>query len=284
MRLRLGLAGDLIPRDPAALTPQVARDLASLGISALVTHFQTPPEELAGEAGGRVRRILADAGLSIVQASAYNPNLVHPDREYREGELGRLRSALQAARALGAEMVITGCGSHHRSAFYGPDPENHTQRTRDRLIDSLRHAAPMAADTGVPIALEGHVLTTLDTPEHIAAILQAVDSPWVRLNFDPVNLIGDLPTLYANGDAIRHMAALLAPYYAPCAHVKDITAQAALVLHLAEVPPGSGLLDFDAFFAVCRRLGPGTALVVEHLPATQVPDALVFVRGRASAG
>jgi sugar phosphate isomerase/epimerase len=282
MIMRLGLAGDRIPGDPRALTSTVARDLAALGISVLVTHFAMPPEEIARAEGKRVREKLADAGLSIVQASGYNPNMVHPDRKVRELELTRLRAAFAAAQALGAELVISGCGSHHPSAFYGPARTNHEPRTRDRLIDSLRQAALMAEEVGIPLTLECHVLTTLDTPEHIAEVVRAVESPWVQVNFDPVNLIGDLPSLFANGEAIRHMAGVLAPYYAPSAHVKDILAQADLVLHLAEAPPGAGLLDYEAFFAVCHRLGPGAALVVEHLPADKVPAALSFVR-RAAA-
>jgi sugar phosphate isomerase/epimerase len=282
MIMRLGLAGDLIPPDPRSLTPTVARELAALGISVLVTHFAMPPEEVARAEGKRVRQVLADAGLSIVQASGYNPNMVHPDRKVRDFELTRLHAAFAAAHALGAEMVISGCGSHHPSAFYGPARANHEPRTRDRLVDSLRQAAVMAEEVGIPLALECHVLTTLDTPEHIAEVVQAVDSPWVRVNFDPVNLLGDLPSLFANGEAIRRMAGVLAPYYAPSAHVKDILAQADLVLHLAEAPPGAGLLDYEAFFTVCRRLGSGASLVVEHLPAAQVPAALAFVRNAAA--
>ena len=179
-------------------------------------------------------------------------------------------------------MIITGCGSHHPSFFYGPAAENHHPTTRERLVESLRRAAAMAEESGVVLALECHVLTTLDTAEHIREILAAVGSPWVRSNFDPVNLIGDLPTLYANGAAMRRMATLLAPHYAACAHVKDIAPRPELVLHLDEVPPGTGLLDYDAFFAVCRQLGEGTALVVEHLAAAQVPQALDFVRRTAA--
>jgi sugar phosphate isomerase/epimerase len=276
--MRLGLAGDLIPRDPAALTPEVARSLAALGIRVLVTHFQAPPEALAGDLGRRVRAVLAEAGLSIVQATGYNPNLVHPDPLVRERDLARLHAAFAAARTLGAEMVISGCGSLHPTFFYGPAAANHRPETRDRLIESLRRAALLAEDTGVPLALECHVLTTLDTPAHILSILEAVGSPWVRANVDPVNLIGDLPALYDNATAIRQAAALLLPHYVPCAHIKDIAAQPELVLHLAEAPPGTGLLDYTAVFEVCRQLGENTALVVEHLPAAQVPAALAFIR------
>jgi sugar phosphate isomerase/epimerase len=281
MSMRLGLAGALVPRDYLELTPSLARYLASLGISALVTHFAAPPDSLAGPAGEQVRAILRDAGITIAQATAYNPCLVHPDEAIRTVELARLRAAFGAARALGAEMLISGCGSHHADFFYGPAAANHTEQTRARLVDSLRRAAPWAEEAGITLALECHVLTTLDTPEHIRAVLAAVDSPWVRANFDPVNLIGDLATLYDNGAAMARMRQTLGPYYAPSAHIKDITALPELVLHLAEAPPGQGLLNYAAFFDVCRGLGDGAALIVEHLTVEQMGSALAFVKDAA---
>ncbi|MGH2388969.1 MAG: sugar phosphate isomerase/epimerase family protein [Chloroflexota bacterium] len=275
------MAGTWVPRDYAEVTPALARRLAALGFQALVTHFAAPPDVLAGQAGERVRAVLADSGIRIVQTTGYNPNLVHPDDSVRDAELARLRAAFDAARALGAEMIITGCGSHHAGFFYGPSPANHTEQTRARLVESLRLAAPWAEASGIILALECHVLTTLDTPARIRAILQTVGSPWVRANFDPVNLIGDLPTLYANGAAIRRMGDELGPYYAPSAHIKDITALPELVLHLAEAPPGEGLLDYGAFFDVCRALGGDAALIIEHLSTEHVDAAIAFVKDAA---
>lgn len=283
MRFRLGLAGGPVPHDPRALTPDLARELASLGITALVTHFfHAPPSEIVRGEAQRVRAVLADAGIRVVQATGYNPQLAHEDDALRRAGLERLRLAFQAARALGAEMIISGCGSHHPTHFYGPSPKNHTPAARERLVASLRAAAPWAEEAGVVLALECHVLTTLDRPEHIREILDAVDSPWVRANFDPVNLLGDLPTLWANGEAQRRMWSVLGPRFAPSAHVKDVVAQPELVVHISETAPGEGVLDFDAFFEVASRLGDGAALIVEHLPAERVAAALAFVRAEAA--
>ena len=87
-----------------------------------------------------------------------------------------------------------------------PHPENHPPNTRERLISSLRRVAPWARDAGVILALECHVTTALDTPEHIREIVQAVDSPWVRANFDPVNLLGDFGKVWHNAGDAPHVA------------------------------------------------------------------------------
>ena len=280
--LRLGLSGGLVPRDPADYTPELAARLAGLGVTSVVTHLLPPPEVIAAGPGRQVREVLAARGIEVVQATGYNPHLTSADDGLREAGLLRLRRAFDAAAALGSRMVISGCGSLHPTEFYGPSPRNHTQAARDRLVDSLRRAAPWAEAAGIPLALECHVLTTLDTPEHIRAVLDAVDSDHVGANFDPVNLLGTLPDVYASGSAMRRMRAVVGPRYLPCVHVKDVSVGTGLVVHIDEAPPGEGLLDMDALLAICAELPDGTSLVVEHLPAELAVPALQWLRERAA--
>jgi sugar phosphate isomerase/epimerase len=271
-----------VPREPSEVTDDVARDLAGLGVTVLTTHFQPSPQAVGGEPARRVRQVLAEQGISIIQATGYNPQFTHPERRVRAAELERLQCAFGVARDLGAEMIISGCGSHHATHFYGPHPANHQPETRQRLIDSLRQVVPWAEDTGVILALECHVTTALDTPEHIREVIDAVDSRWVRANFDPVNLLGTFSRVWENGEAMRDMWHVLGPRYVQSAHIKDVVADPELVVHISEAPPGTGLLDLDAFFDVCRNLGEGTAVIVEHLPADQARAAIEVVKAAAA--
>jgi sugar phosphate isomerase/epimerase len=283
-QLRLGLAGAPIPRDADAITPAFARSLAERGVSTIVTHLLMPPDELvATGAAARVRGVLADTGIGIIQSTGYNPLFITPDPDLLAIELRRLRDAFIAARELGAEMVISGCGSLDPVMFYAPAAANHIPATRDRLIAALRLAARDAEDIGIPLAMECHVMTTLNTPDNIRSIMEEVGSPFVRVNFDPVNLLGDLGAVYASGDRMRRMWDVLGPFYTPSAHLKDILPLPELVIHLAEVPPGKGLLDMTAFFEVCRKLGSGAGVVVEHLDVPDVDAALRFAIDGASA-
>lgn len=282
MRLRLGVAGGPVPRDAVDVDDALARRLAGLGVRVLTTHFQPTPEVVAKHAR-RVRSVLAEHGLSIVQATGYNPQLTHPDDSVLDAELQRLRAAFDTARLLGAEMIISGCGSRHPSAFYGPHPENHLPATRERLISALRRVVPWARDAGVLLALECHVTTALDTPEHIREVIRAVDSQWVRANFDPVNLLGDFWKVWANAQAMRHMWNTLGvECYAKSAHIKDVRADPELVVHISEAPPGQGMLDLDVFFEVVGKLGEDAAVIVEHLPADQALAAIEYVKQAAA--
>jgi len=279
--MRLGVAGGPVPREPGAIDATVAADLASLGITTLTTHFQPTPEAVGGEPARRVRALLAEHGITIVQATGYNPQLTHPDDTFLNQELDRLCKAFDTARDLGAAMIISGCGSRHASHFYGPHPDNHRPETRERLIQSLRRAVPYAEATGVVLAMECHVTTALDTPEHIREILDGVDSRWVRANFDPVNLLGNFQAVWSNGPAMRHMWDVLGGCYTPSAHIKDVVADPDLVVHISEAAPGHGMLDLDVFFEICKNLGEDAAVIVEHLPADQARAAIGYVKEAA---
>jgi sugar phosphate isomerase/epimerase len=277
-RVRLGVAEGPLTLDADAVTPAAVQHLASLGLEAVCTHFGVPHDGRV-DRQAEVRSILNDAGIDVVQAAGYNPNLVHPDGETRRAELVRLRNAFRCARALGAETLLTGCGSTHPELFYGPAADNHSLATRWRLVESLRQAALLAEDAGIPIALECHALTTLESPEMVRDILEAVDSKWIKVNFDPVNFADGLRWAYRTRDLVVRVATVLGPWLAGIAHVKDLTVvPATFVVHVAEAPPGEGLMDFDAFFEVCASFGDGTPLIVEHLDVEGAEAAIRWLR------
>jgi len=275
VKARLGIAGPLVPRTLYGLTEDSLAPLREAGVSVLVTHLETQQPTLAAE---HARQRLFDAGLVIAQAAGVSANLVCRDDDQRTHELQRLHAALLTASQLGAESLITGCGTLHQTFFYGPHPENHAPQTVDRLVDSLTRAADLAEDAGVPMHIECHQLTTMSNPTVIREVLDRVDSPWVLANFDPVNLLSGLGEVYDNASAMARMVDVVGTRYAATAHLKDVTVRADIVLHLDEVAPGEGYLDLQAFVDAAARLGDPIALVVEHLPREASMAALVGIR------
>lgn len=271
--MRLGLANGPLPATSEGYTPELVAQLRSLGIRALAVHLQDADALVARE-GRRVRDLLADAGIRVWQSTGYQPNLVDPDPGVRREAHARLRRGLAVAESLGAVMVNGGVGSHHPTFPYGPHPANHAPAAIDTLVDNLRQLCPEAADRGLLLSLEPHVQTTIGDPDTIAAIVEAVDHPALRINFDPVNLLGTLPEVFDAGMAIARMGRRMGAFLGPSAHVKDILPLPELVLHLTEVSPGEGYVDWAAYFEVCRGLGDGAALIVEHLHGDAVAPAI----------
>ncbi len=137
MRMRLGLAQALIPTHPADFTPELAAEIASLGVSTIMTHFQVPPSTMIGERGSEIRSILEEAELDICACAGLRPDLVTPDQDARRTSIAALHDLMHAARTLGAPMITAGCGSHNPTHQYGPAAANHTEEARARLVASL---------------------------------------------------------------------------------------------------------------------------------------------------
>lgn len=281
--LRLGLAQGHVPTDPDALTPEVARRIAALGVRRITTHFEVPPGSLAGHRGEAIATTLADSGIRIAQCAGVRPDLVTTDPLRREAAVAALAELMTSARSLNAEMIVFGCGSLHPTFPYGSARENHLPETRERLVSSLRAVARRAEEAGMPAAVECHVLTTLDTPEHVREIVDAVDSEWLMVNFDPVNFLGSAEHVYDSGARTRHAAAVLAPRFAPSAHIKDAIIQPDLVVNIAEAPAGQGVVDLDAIVDSCaRHLPDGASIIIEHFGPEESELALEHVTGIAA--
>ena len=285
MAIELGIATPAVPRDPRALDDRFGKWAADLGVTVLGTHLGPTPEDVAPVAG-EVRERMAGWGLRIVQATGYNPVLVGDDQARRATDLERLAKAFAVAQRLGSPMVLTGCGSYHPTHHYGPHPRNHAPEARDRIVEFLRLAAPRAEDHGVVLALECHLLTALDTPAHIREIVDAVGSPSVKVNFDPVNLLSSVDAVFDSGAQLLAMLTELGPRYHWTAHAKDVLIESRLSLHLEETVCGDGQLDWPAYLRCAERLGTPeqpAAVLVEHMPAFLASRGLTFLRTQAVA-
>jgi sugar phosphate isomerase/epimerase len=275
--MRLGIAQSLVPTDPSLLTRERVAQIAALGVTTVMTHFQVPPTEIAGRRGAHIAAMLSDEGLDVAACAGLRPNLVTDNDAARRASVEELRQLMLAAQSLGAAVITGGCGSHNPEHQYGPHPENHSQASRQRLVECLRDLAPYAEDTGVLVAMEPHVLTTLDTPENVRSILDEVDSPWIRTNFDPVNFVGSLADIYSSGACAKRAIDVLGPRVAPCAHIKDARVENGFVLHIAEAPPGRGIFDLAGVLEACRSLPNSGAVIVEHLTEDQIAEAVAYV-------
>ena len=131
-------------------------------------------------------------------ATGYWQNLVHPEAEARKRCVQVLCAGLRLAARLGAACIDTGPGSMSASGPWAAHPDNWAPWAEANLIDSLGQAAEVAAEVGVRIHLEGHQLVTLRDEVVTRRVVDAVGSPWVRVDMDPVNWI-TLDTYYDTG-------------------------------------------------------------------------------------
>ena len=120
-----------------------------------------------------------------------------------------------------------------------------------------------------------------DSIESYLALVRAIDRPQFGVHFDPVNLINSPQRYFAQRDFVREFIARLGPAIRSV-HAKDIHLQDRLTVHLDEVRPGLGELDYHSLLRELDRLDPDLPLMLEHLPQAGEYDlAAAYVRGVA---
>lgn len=267
--MKLGIAGLLPPWNQIDLP--AARRARAAGFRGASIFFPKPLEADPRDVQ-RLNDILAESGLEAAQANGWYEVLVHPDADRRAEGVRGVQALTRLGRAVGAASVYVRPGSlNPRGAWY-PHPENRSPAVFDRLVSSLKAAARAAEQEGMLLALEGHVLSPLDTPRRMRDALDAVGSPALKVNMDPVNFIGSLRDVYDTAPVLNELFDLLGGAVI-AAHLKDCALEDRLVLHIAEVVPGEGTLDYNLLLTRMQSAQPGVYALIEHLPDDKVPQA-----------
>jgi sugar phosphate isomerase/epimerase len=268
--MRFGMSGCFLPDDMNDMTPQICQRVRELGFSGIFTRFRkNNPHETTKAQARRVRDLLAGEGLRLFQVTGYWQNLVTPEETKRREAVLTLQAALRLAGWLGSRGIDTGPGSMNPNGPWFPHPDNWAATARRQLVKSLKECAQAAEDAGVYLSLEGHQLVTLESAEVTRDILDEVDSPWVRSDYDSANWI-TRETIYDTTRAVNHHFDVLGDHIVSC-HAKDIWIENRLALHLQDGCPGQGLMDFKTLFRRMEALSPDYPVISEGNKTEELP-------------
>lgn len=268
--MKPGVVG-YVPGDPAAITAETALTIRAHGYAGTTVRVAAPLD--ADEAAlRRAGETLRGEGVEVVQCNPQYEMLVHPDDAIRRLGIRQLQAAARCAALLGAENTYVRPGSLSPHGPWRPHRGNNHLRTIERLVASLREVVKAGEDAGVPYAIEGAAVSPLDTPERVRDVLEAVDSPALKLNADPVNFIRSLDELYDNA-ALTNKLFDLCGRWVVCAHVKDLDYVSQLTVRLEEVPLGEGAFDQVTFARRFDRICPNGYFMLEHLRDAEYPAA-----------
>ena len=268
--MKLGVAG-LLPSDWRQIDSTTARRVRDAGFLGAQWFVPRPLEADPGDVA-RVRRAFQDGGLEIAQLNGSYERLVDIDPNLRAEGVRGLNALIRLGAQVFAPTVYVRPGSLNPRSHWGPHPANHTPETFTRLVDSLRQVCAVAEHEGVLLAIEGHVLSPLDTPYKVRELLDVVGSPALKFNTDPVNFIRSLPDVYDTRPILNELYHLLGKETL-VAHAKDVSVGDPLVLHIDEVLLGTGCLDYKLFLRQFQACASAGWIEIEHLPDEKVPMA-----------
>jgi sugar phosphate isomerase/epimerase len=203
------------------------------------------------------------ADIVIAEVGAWcNP--LSPDAAERSAALEKCQAGLRLADEIGARCCVNIAGSRG-SKWDGPDPRDLTAETFERIVDVVREIIDSVRPRRAFYTLEPMPWMYPDSVESYQELIAAIDRPCFAVHFDPVNWVNSPGRYFCNGDLIRQAIAALGGRIRSC-HAKDIALRDRLTVHLDEVRPGLGGLDYPTFLTELARLDPDMPLMLEHLP------------------
>jgi sugar phosphate isomerase/epimerase len=226
------------------------------------------------------RRAAERAGIVIAEVGAWSNPLSRDDAVRREAfNLCCRRLAL--ADAIGARCCVNIAGSRG-AKWDGPCAEDLTAETFDLIVETVRRIIDEVRPTRTFYALEPMPWMYPDSPDGYLELIRAVDRRRFAVHLDPVNLVSSPQRYFGNGALIRECFRTLGPYVRSC-HAKDILLSDRFTVHLDEVRPGLGGLDYRAYLRELDKLDADLPLMLEHLSAeTDYDLAAAYVRAVAA--
>ncbi len=269
--MKIGLLG-LIESDLTDVNYNKIRWAADLGFHGLGAHLTVPADTISDETAHTVKSIIADQGLEFLQLWGPYPCIISPDESIRQAGVTGVREIVKLA----AKMEVPAAGVRPTSlnprGDWWPHPDNFTQKTEDRFVQSLREILRTADDYDIDIILETHVTTVLNSPQRIKQVINRSESTRVKLNLDPANFIGDLAIASNPTPIINELFDILGPF-TDTVHVKDFYFEDRFIVHISETIPGTGMMDLDTVLRRTQALSPDMYAIIEHLPLSQIPLA-----------
>lgn len=254
--IRLGGPVFTQERDPEAL----ARAHRAAGYDAAYCPKLDPRD---GAAVRATREAFARHDVAIAEVGVWC-NLIGTDAAQRRANIAMVAEGLALADEIGARCCVDYAGTRAPGGSYGPHPDNFGEEAFALTVEAARAVIDAVKPRNARFSLEMMQTCPPDSVDGYLALIRAVDRPAFAVHLDPVNILYAPRDCYANGRIIEDCVRRLGPWIVSC-HAKDLVVREGLALHIDEVRPGLGVLDYRAYIGALRGLGRDMTLMLEHL-------------------
>ena len=202
------------------------------------------------------RRVFEGQGLDVAVLGCYL-NLAHPDPDKLKEIQSRYYGHLRVASLLGAGVVGTETGAPN--AQYKMDANTHSEEALDTFIRGLAPVVERAEKCGVTMAIEPVWKHIVYNPDRAVKVLEAIQSPNLRIIFDPVNLLypGNLDERdKVIGEAMEKLCDRIA-----VVHLKDCVPDGD---DLKSIAAGTGVMDYREILKFMKARKPYIHATLEN--------------------
>jgi sugar phosphate isomerase/epimerase len=212
-------------------------------------------------------------------------NLMDADAEKRRTNLENVTEGLALAEAVGARCCVNIAGSFHPTSWFGPHPDNLSQRFLDAAVDNARTIIDAVKPRQARFCYEMMGWSIPDSVDSQLRLMKAVDREAFGVHLDPCNLINSPERFYRSTDLLNDCFDRLGQWIVSC-HAKDLAWNVEMNVHFREVRPGQGSLDYRTYLTRLAALPQEAPLMIEHLDGADEYDRArehIFEEGRRAA-
>ena len=222
-----------------------------------------------------------ESDIVIAEVGAWS-NPLSKDAQIRHEAREFCKRQLELADKIGAVCCVNIAGSLGEK-WDGPCAEDLTAEAFDLIVESVQEIVDSVQPQRTVYTLETMPWMYPDSPQSYLELMEVIDRKNVAVHLDPVNLINCPARYFGNAEFLRECFALLGSQIVGV-HAKDILLRDNLTVHLDEVRPGLGSLDYGVFLTEMAKLPSDTPFMLEHLPnEDEYAQAAASVRSVATA-
>ncbi|MFQ6039717.1 MAG: sugar phosphate isomerase/epimerase family protein [Candidatus Poribacteria bacterium] len=244
--MKLGYSTWGMPKVPV---DEALAHIAQLGFDGVeltvIPGYTTELSKLDASERKRIRQLLEKHDLILSAIAAHSSLLSHDPAAHAEN-MARLTGAVDLAVELTQGDITPAVNTTP-----GGNPEA-WKTVRDLLVERTQKLVEYAQARNVTIAMEPHVGAAIDTPEKMLQLLELVDSPFLKVNFD-------ISHFDIVGLSIEESVAALAAHTTHT-HVKD---QRGRVPNYEFLIPGEGDFDYVRYLKAMQAHGYDGFITVE---------------------
>lgn len=215
--------------------------LAFLGFDGIeltiIQRFTTELSTLDSAERKRIASLLEEHNLALPAIAAHS-NLMDVDVESHKRNMWRLKGGVDLAIDLAQGDNIAAVNT----TTGGKPGEWDTKK--DFLCERVGELVDYAASKGVIIAMEPHIGAIIDTPAKVLELLEIIDSPYLKVNFD-------ISHFDIVGMSTEETVSALAPVSVHT-HVKD---QRGISPDFEFLIPGEGEFDYVEYLKAMQQHG-----------------------------
>jgi sugar phosphate isomerase/epimerase len=256
---------------------ELAAEIARHGLSCIqlapakaLAGFGPSLEALNPRSAQEVRTALQRHGITVSVVGCYI-NLGDRDEAQRRPQLERFKAHLRFARDLGCSVVGTETGS--LNSDFSRHPDNDGEEAYRIVLESVRELVGEAAACGVVVGIEAVERYVISSPRRLRRLLDDVNSPHLRVIYDPVNLL--CAANHAQQDAIMAEAHTLLGDRMRIVHAKDF---AVVEGRFEERPAGQGQLHYRSLMQWLKQQHPATDILLENTHPSTIAQTVAFMR------